>query len=240
MKKRLAVFWLLLLTLCLTACTYNPPEGWTKRHHTYKEMVVFAKSMDPDATVSEEYTDTVDENDWQYREWEAVINGVNCHVASVSERVWNDGVRAGEFAEFYYRIDTDYDYALMQNQLADNYPEWKCGETVRIKYQYNTLYFRLEMLEFRRLEDDELEQVWQTACEINEEYEKLAIEKKIEFALPSPLMYSTGTGETFLKIDYRGYIYDFTEEGKDVFLQEYKEDWELLELGLPYMTNQPN
>lgn len=65
--------------------------------------------------------------------------------------------------------------------------------------------------------------------EINEEYEKLAIERKIEFALPSPVQYMTGGGKSFLEIGSRVYISDFTEEGKKVFLQEYKDDWKLSE-----------
>ena len=235
MKKVLAVFLLLMMTLCLTACTYSPPEGWTKNHHTYEEILTFAETMDPNATVSEEYTDTVDENDWQYREWEAVINGVNCHVSSVSDWVWNDGFWAGEFTKVYYRIDTDYDYTVIQKILADNYPEWKCGGTVRNKYYNNTIFIHLMLPEFRMLVDDEIEQVWQSACEINEEYKELAIGRKIGFAIPSPGKYwnGNGEGEYLVKKDSQVYIDDFTEEGKKAFLQEYKENWELLESGLP-------
>ena len=80
MKTVLAVLLLTLMTLCLTACIYNPPEGLTKNPHTYKEILTFAKSIDPNATVSEEYTDILDEYNWPYREWEAVINGVNCYL----------------------------------------------------------------------------------------------------------------------------------------------------------------
>ena len=233
MKKLLVAFCLLMLTLCLTSCTYNPPEGWSKRPHTYKEILAFAKSMDPNATVSKKYADIEDEYNWPYREWEAVINGVNCHVASVSGRVWNEGIWAREFAEFYYRIETDYDYAVViQNKLVDNYPEWKCEETVHERYQFKRIFFRLEMPEFRMLEDDEFEQVWQTACEISEDYEKLAIESKIEFTIPIPVKYCTGTGESFLQSGYRDFS-DLTEESKKAFLQDYKERWALLESGLP-------
>lgn len=235
MKKVLVVFLLLIMTLCLNACTFNPPEGWTKSHHTYKEILAFAKSIDPNATVSEEYTDTADEYDWQYREWKAVINGVDCHVSSVSDWVWNEGFFAGEFTKVYYRMDTDYDYTVIQKILADNYPEWKCKETGRSKYHSNTIYIHLMMPEFKMLADDELEQVWQTVCEINEEYEKLAIGRKTGFAILAPGKYwnGNGEGEYFVKKDSQVYITDFTEEGKKTFLQEYKEGWELLESGLP-------
>ena len=31
--------------MCLSACSYNPPEGWTKKHHTYEEVLEFAKTI---------------------------------------------------------------------------------------------------------------------------------------------------------------------------------------------------
>ena len=104
MKKILAIFLILILLLYMTACIYHPPEGWTKKHHTYEEVLAFAKSIDPNATVAEEYTDTLDEYEWEYREWDAIINGIECHVSSVSDWVSNDGVGAGEFIKVYYRL----------------------------------------------------------------------------------------------------------------------------------------
>jgi len=189
--------------------------------------------VDPDATVSDEYTDTADEYNWQYREWRAVINGVNCHVSSVSDWVWNEGFFAGEFTKDYYRIDTDYDYTVIQKILADNYPEWKCEETMRSKYHNKTMYIHLMMPEIKMLSDAELKQVWQTVCEINEEYEKLAIGRETGFAIPAPGKYWSGNNEEeyFVKTDSQVYITDFTEEGKKTFWQEYKEAWELLESG---------
>lgn len=237
MKKALSIFLCLTFVLCLSACTYNPPEGWTKKHHTYEEILAFAKSIDPNAIVEEEYTDTVDENDWQFREWDAVINGVNCHVASVSDWVWNEGFAAGEFIKVYYRIDTDYDYTIMQNILSEKYPDWKCREGMHSKYHSNTdtIFAELTLTEYIMLSDDEIEQVWQTACEIKEEYEKVAIGRKAGFEVPSPGKYwnQHGEQEYFVKKDSHAYITDFSEEGKNKFIQEYKEDWALLESGLP-------
>lgn len=237
MKKILTVFLILMLGLSLASCRYHPPEGWTPKHHTYEEVLAFAKSIDPCATVKFEYSDAVDEYDWKYREWEAVINGRDCHVSSVSDWVWNEGFLAGEFAQTYYRIDTDYDYIVMQSILSENYPEWKCGEGIRSKYHANTNMIRIEltMAEFRMLNDDELEQIWKIACEINAEYEKLTITRKVGFGVPAPACYLNHHGEMeyFVKKDSYTYIAEFTEEGKKAFLQEYEEDWALLESGLP-------
>jgi len=124
MKKTLSVLLCIIFILCLSGCTYDPPDGWTKIHHTYAEVLSFARTIDPNATVSEEYNDTVDEYDWEFREWDAIINGVECHMASVSDWVWNSGFLAGEFVKTYYRIDTDYDYLLLQEIVSGKQPNW--------------------------------------------------------------------------------------------------------------------
>ena len=236
MKKLLTIILCLILVLSLSACTYNPPEGWTKKHHTYDEVLEFAKSFDPNATVSEKYTDTTDEYDWEFREWKAVINGAHCHVASVSDWVWNEGVGAGEFVKVYYRIDTDYDYIVIKNILSSKYTNWELGESISSKYHHNenTIVASLVLPEYRILSDDELEELWQTVCEINEEYKKLALERKIVFAVPSPgEYYDSAENRHIIKNDSSACVQEFTQQGKQDFLQEYKEDWALLESGLP-------
>ena len=236
MKKILSVLLSLILLLSITSCSYHPPEGWTKKHHTYEEVLAFAKSIDPNATVAEEYTDTLDEYEWEYREWDAIINGVECHVSSISDWVWNDGVAAGEFIRVYYRIDTDYDYTVMKNIVSEKYPEWKCGVTMSSKYHHNTNTIQVDMTmpENRMLNDDELEQVWQKASEINEEYKKLAIERKASFGILSPGKYWNQADETYIvKLDSFTRIIDFSEDGKKAFLKEYKVDWALLKAYSP-------
>ena len=210
----------LTIIMCLSSCTYNPPEGWTKKHHKYEEVLSFAKSIDPNATVAEEYTDTVDEYDWEYREWSAKINGVDCHVASVSDWVWNDGFGAGEFVRFYYRIDTDHDNTVMQKILSEKYPEWKCDDSLRSRYHARPLFVNLNLPEYRMLNDDEIEEVWQTAILINEEFNAVAIDRKVIVRVPSP---------GYSKI----YFDDLTAKGKKEFLQEYKENWALLDSNMP-------
>ena len=61
MKKLAVVVCLLVMSLCLTSCTYNYPKGWTQNHHTYMEILQFAKSMDPNATVLLKHVDSEDE-----------------------------------------------------------------------------------------------------------------------------------------------------------------------------------
>ena len=236
MRKIISVLIILVLILSTTACSYHPPEGWSRKHHTYEEVLAFAKSIDPNATVSEKYTDTLDEYEWEYREWDAIINEVECHVSSVSDWVWNDGMGAGEFVKVYYRIDTDFDYTVMKNILSEKYPEWKCGDTMSSKYHHNanTIFVYLTMSEVRMLDDDELEQVWQIASKINEEYEKLAIGRKAGFCIPSPAKYWDQAEDKYIvKKDSFAKITDFSEDGKKAFLKEYMEDWALLESDSP-------
>ena len=236
MKRILSVLLFVSLLLCLSGCSYDPPDGWTKKHHTYEEALAFAKSLDPNATVSREYTDTVDENDWQFRQWDAVINGVDCHVASVSDWVWNEGLAAGEFVKVYYRMDTDYDYVVLQSILADQYTNWQVEEALRNHYHHNTntIFSELILPENKMLSDDALAEIWQTALEINTAYTQQAIERKAGFSIPAPgEYYDQAKNEHFIKMDAHVCIEDFTEEGKVTFLQEYKEAWALLESGLP-------
>ena len=238
MKKRFSIFFCMMVLLCFCACSYHPPEGWTRRHHTYNEVNAFAKSIDPNAVVAEEYTDYKDKDGWIFREWDAVINGVDCHVSSVSSWVWNEGFCPGEVCKTYYRIDTDYDYTILNRILSEHYPDWEYyrgdGSVLYDKY-YNPFSVKLTLPEYRKLNDDELEQVWQTVCSINEEYEATAVSKKIMFCIPSPGKYWDYSSEKYF-VRTKGkstYIEDLTEVGKKKFFQEYQENWALLDSGLP-------
>lgn len=236
MKRIFPMLLCLILLFCLSACAYYPPEGWTKKHHTYEEVLAFAKAIDPNATVEKAYTDTVDENNWEFREWDAVINGVPCHVSSISDWVWNRGFAAGEFIKVYYRIDTDYDYMVLNNILSQDYPQWKTKESIRSKYHHNTntIFAELILSENKMLSEDELEQVWQIAFEINNRYAKHALERKVGFCIPSPGEYYDAANEEYVvKYNSHTYIKELTEEGKKAFLQKYKENWALLESDLP-------
>ena len=101
MKKIYLIFVMLFMLMFITSCSYNPPVGATEKHHTYEEVLEYAKSIDPNAIVNDEYKDTKLENVMadEYREWNAVINGIECHVASTPIVVFNDGIAGGEFGK---------------------------------------------------------------------------------------------------------------------------------------------
>lgn len=236
MKKALCVLFPLILIFCLTACTYNPPEGYTKEHHTYEEILAFAKSIDPNATVSKEYTDTtIDGWNRNFREYPAVINGTECHVSSVGDMVWNSGFLAGEFARQYYVIDTDYDYLVLQQIVAEKQPDWSiCEDILEYRYNWNNiLIIYPEANSTAQLTDEELELVWEQAKEIYSAYHELPIRKELCFSLPAPRKKVTSKGEESVIRNSSIYIEHFTEEDKLAFMDEYHKRWALLESGLP-------
>lgn len=235
MKKILLIFGALELILCLTACTYNPPEGYTKEHHTYEEILAFAQSVDPNAKVSEKYIDTtIDDWNRSFREYPAVVNGVECHVSSVGDNVWNSGFFAGEFTKQYYVIDTDYDYLVLKQIVSEQKPDWSISEdTLGQRYnRNNVLSVYIEADSAIRLTDEELNAVWEQAKAIRSAYHELSIRKELYFWLPAPQKTVTTEGEEWVNRNSRMLIENL-EEDPLVFIDEYHKAWESLESGLP-------
>lgn len=236
MKATVAVFLIMLLSLSASSCTYNPPDGYTKEHHTYEEILEFARSIDPNATVSEAYTDTqIDDWNRNFREWDAVINGIECHVSSVGYMVWNSGFLAGEFARQYYVIDTDYDYLVLQKIVSEKQPGWEMAHTdIGSIYNWNNLLsVKTPYKENRELSADELEIAWEKAFEIYLEYSSHPVRKEAWFPVSIPILVSNADSEN----EYITYtilvMKDFSEEGKAEFFREYKEAWDLMDSNLP-------
>ena len=115
MKKIYLIFVMLFMLMFIASCSYNPPVGATEKHHTYEEVLEYAKKLDPNAIVNDEYEDTKLDNVMadEYREWNAIINGIECHVASTPIVVFNEGVLGGEFPKKYFVVNTDYNFYLL-------------------------------------------------------------------------------------------------------------------------------
>lgn len=230
--KLLVLFILVMLIFTTsTSCGYNPPEGYTEKHHTRDEILEFARSIDPNATVSETYTDTqIDDWNRNFREWDAVINGIECHVSSVGDMVFD---LTGEFPKQYYVIDTDYDYLLLQKIISEKQPDWKMHYTdISGRYNWNhILSVDTSYMEKRELSADELEAVYLDAYEIYQEYNSYPIRKTAHFNVAAPAVYVAGESR-YIKITSNS-IYNFSDEGKAEFFKDYVEDWDLMESGLP-------
>lgn len=227
MKRILLIFLLLVVLISLTACI--PPEGYTREHHTYEEIVAFAKEIDPNAIVSETFTDTVrvlNDLNWrdEYREWSAVVHGIECHIASYL-------VYVGEFMVPYYVIDTDYDYYLLSGILSEKYPEWQFGDD-----NHRTRYGVADLLIVNtpfsdakeELSTEALEQLWSAAYEIYTAYNDNPVRKVLRFVISVPYNHN----DEYIKMSST-LFFDFTEEGKQAFFERYRESWDLLESGLP-------
>lgn len=198
MKRILFILTAFLLAIGLSACTYNPPQGYTEEHHTYEEILKFAKSIDSDASVSKEYTDTTIEA-WSrnFREYPAVINGIECNVSSVGDIVWNEGFCAGEFAKQYYVIDTDYDYLVLKQIVSEKQPSWSMKyDDINNRYNRNNEISVSVTTNYQeQLIDEELNIVWQQAKEIYLDYNNQPIRKNAVFSISALAEYYNHNGE---------------------------------------------
>ena len=230
------LLFLLIMGIALFPGSYHPPEGYTKEHHTYEEILEFAKKLDSDATVLNEYVDTFDDG-WNrnYREYPAIINGIECHVSSVGDMVWDDYI--GEFFKQYYVIDTDYDYLALKQILAELQPQWTMTYTdIGGRYNWNNVVSVSVITgKSEMMTDKELEDVWQQAEEIHSVYNALPTRKTIYFGMTVPEKYvdNSNGGKEFIRLDGTVIFVHFSEEEKLEIFKEYREAWQLLELGLP-------
>lgn len=229
MKKLLSLLLCLMTILSLSACTYNAPEGYSKSTHSYEEVLKFAKSIDQNAIVSESYTDIDLKNGDSYREYLAVINGIECHVSSVPTLVSNEGIFASEFPRQYYRIDTDYDYLILQQIISEKQPEWTLNTN---SYSYDNFLIFITTGKTEELSDEELDIVFQHIDVINSAYSSFNIRKELCFCLPSPSESYDADGIFVMKNSY-SYMRDFSKNGKAEFIARYHENWALLDSDLP-------
>ena len=130
----MVAFFILIIVVGVSAYlkTDPLPDGFTKSHHSYEDMLEFAKTIDPDATVSENYVDQIKTDNQSVREWPATINGIDCVVASTPEMFFSQ--RGSSFTTTAYGMDTDYDQIVI-NMVLENYPE--LGEIIDNRYSYS-------------------------------------------------------------------------------------------------------
>ena len=221
-----------LVAIGLTALKSN--LEYHKKIHTYEEALEFARSLDPQATISQSYTETFVSEEIIYgqthfREWDAIIHGVECHVATIC---CNDPV--GEFYKrTYYRLDTDYDHHVFKKIVAEKCPDWIIGDTVHAKYREdNSLVALIPQEEIKAFTNDELESIWNAAYTLYVKYCTYPTNKAAKFAVNDPTVYSNLNGEQkHLRITHN-YITDFSAEAKAAFWEEYARDWALIDSGL--------
>lgn len=235
MKKIYSIFVMLFMLMFITSCSYNPPIGATEKHHTYEEVLEYAKTIDPNAVVSEYYVDTKLENVMadEYREWNAIINGIECHVASKPIIVMNEGVASGEFGKKYFIIDSDYNFYLLKSIIENSYPEFIILEEDISNRYYDSINLILANNDKDQLTQIELDDVWNKTYAIYQEYVLNATSDKLSIQLYSPTVLSSNDGSNKhveIKLNYYSINKDITKED---FINKYMNDWDNLNLGLP-------
>ena len=121
----LAVVVLLASLLLLSSCTYyDIPDGYSKEHHTYTEVLANIKKIDENATLEITSVDSKDQDGHDYREWSAIIRGLSCHAGSVTDFLLSDGFGSDNYARPYFVIKTDYDWYLMKSIIESDHPSF--------------------------------------------------------------------------------------------------------------------
>lgn len=231
MKKIYLIFVMLFMLMFITSCSYNPPVGATEKHHTYEEVLEYAKKIDPNAVVNDEYKDTKLDNVMadEYREWNAIINGIECHVASTPIVLFNDGVAGGEFGKQYFVVNTDYNFYLLKSIIESKYLDFTIVEDdIADRYTDYIGFAPLKNNE-NQLTVDELNLLLSSARSIYEEYKLKATEgKNISIGLYSPTVLCSADGSnkhTEIRIEYYTINSEITNEA---IIDKYLKNWEKL------------
>lgn len=231
MKKIYLIFVMLFMLMFITSCSYNPPVGAAEKHHTYEEVLEYAKTIDPNATVNDEYKDTKLDNVMadEYREWNAIINGIECHVASTPIIVMNEGVAGGEFGKQYFVVNTDYNFYLLKSIIESKYLDFTIVEDdIADRYTDYIGFAPLKNNE-NQLTVDELNLLLSSARSIYEEYNLKSTEgKNISIGLYSPTVLCSADGSNKhieIRIEYYTINSETTNES---IIDKYFKNWEKL------------
>ena len=200
----------------LSGCSYDIPEGYKKQLHSYEEALEYAKSLDPEATVSSECEET-ELQTVKFRIWPAVIGGRECTVCSMGANVYNTGWAAGEFPVRYYRLDTDYDYYVITEVLR-SHPEVEDED----KDKEVTLWRRFEQnnlitakIQVDSLTQESFDAIWNEYLQVNKEIEKYPVHKRFGLYVYLPgnyFKFETGTEEEYDQMKEKMIKAGFLEE----------------------------
>lgn len=231
MKKIYLIFVMLFMLMFITSCSYNPPVGATEKHHTYEEVLEYAKRIDPNATVNDEYEDTKLENVMadEYREWNAIINEIECHVASTPIALFNNGIAGGEFGKKYFVLNTDYNFYLLKSIIESKYLDFTIVEDdISDRYTDYICFAPLKNNE-NQLTVDELNLLLSSSRSIYEEYNLKSTEgKNISIGLYSPTVLSSADGSN-KHIEIRIEYYTINSETtNEAIIDKYLKNWKKL------------
>ena len=175
MKVNRIIYVSLLVVLCLTmmtGCKYDPPEGYTESHQSFHALTNYAEEIDPNAKVKNE-PELIKDDYWEYKVYPATINGIECHVASVSDTVYDS---TGEFGKRYYKPDTDYDFYVVQEILKD-YPDLGTFEddSESERFQINDILYTV--VKFDDMTEEKVEKLFNDYVAVNSAMEQYPLHK---------------------------------------------------------------
>lgn len=177
--KKIMVMPLLAVALLLSACRYDIPEGYSKDTHSYEELVEFARSIDPDATVTDEPKCEL----YDYRNYviyPAKIGGIDCSVATISVPVYDS--TWGEFAVMYYRMDTDYDFCLLQ-QVLKKHPLLGAPLDDDLVARFNVGGFMRSCATFDDMTEEKLDEIFKEFDECQKELSNYSLRKSFRMQI---------------------------------------------------------
>lgn len=118
-----------------------------------------------------------DEHNNPIKEWNIVVNDVNCHVASIPTKV-TEGVRT----RTYYRAETDYDYYSLKKYISENYrySSWEMDSTYSSRYTENIVLINYRT-DIGKYSTYELKTIENEIREILSVQNELLIQKEIRF-----------------------------------------------------------
>ncbi|SEQ89064.1 hypothetical protein SAMN02910369_02629 [Lachnospiraceae bacterium NE2001] len=186
----------------LTIYFYDPPKGYSKKHYSYEDALEYARSIDPDAVVEENYTET-EYSHTTRRVWNAKINAHDVHVASypnsiMGKHIWESPVsmmlEAYNSKDYYYLTTDEYLYTIMP--IFNIYPE--LGEVSINTDEYSSL---TSSRQFDSITKDEFNEIW-------DEYSKVTEDLKYNSHPIEYTFYFTTGGEEYSFTYVSEYEYD--------------------------------
>ena len=226
MKKSKTILAMVLTfasVLSMSGCQYEQPENSQRWQYNYDAVLKYAKTIDPNVTLNEYKKREIVENSCTYREYDAVIHGVKCHVTSVERRVYNHGLFVGlDLSRSYYLLDTDYGYYVLKDILEEEQPTWELQD-----FSYWDFYQQIPSIDIdmhvensEELSDEELTALCNEARAIDERFSAYDTKRDLYFRIPVPCVVD---GETKM---YSLIINEFSEEALRYDFERYHKDWQ--------------
>ena len=124
MKKAIAILIVAMTVLTVWAWPQFSFPFCQNRQFSYKDALVYAQEIDPDAEVEKKSFEISYEGK-TCKAWNAVIYNRNCKVASIPEKAYGKsrlGILNRRFTKDVYHLESDYSYIIVGETLKD-YPE---------------------------------------------------------------------------------------------------------------------